>query len=153
MESEQLLHHYVSDLLLTTLVTFHEFKELLRSHTVDEQLLQHWYHLLQVRDAQVTADLQDRIKQFFIRLRSELLRYLESDQLSHSLSLETLIDALYKINDLLLQHLQLLDHTIHDKTLELVRFENMVRSSTGRDNAIPDLLQIIQSYINLLEEN
>lgn len=153
MDSEQLLHHYVSDSLLTALVSFQEFKQQLRSYTNDEQQLRRWYNLLQARDAQVASDLQARIRQFFIALRSRLLRFLESDQMSHSLSLETLIDALYKINDLLQQHLQILDDAIHEKILELAQFENMVRSPTAGDNAIPGLLQIIQSYINLLEEN
>ncbi|QHS75026.1 Nkp2p [Saccharomyces paradoxus] len=153
MNSEQLLHHYVSDSLLTALVSFQEFKQLLRSYTNDEQQLRRWYNSLQARDAQVASDLQARIKQFFIALRSRLLRFLESDQMSHSLSLETLIDGLYKINDLLQQRLQILDDAIHEKILELAQFENMVRSPTAGDNAIPGLLQIIQSYINLLEEN
>lgn len=101
----------------------------------------------------MTSELEARIKQFFITLRSRLLRFLESEQLSHSLSLETLIDALYKINDLLQQRLQILDDAIQEKTSELAEFENMVRSPSAGDNAIPGLLQIIQSYINLLEEN
>ncbi|AJV60718.1 BAF_collapsed_G0041920.mRNA.1.CDS.1 [Saccharomyces cerevisiae] len=153
MNSEQLLHNYVSDSLLTTLISFQEFKQQLQSYTSDEQQLQHWYELLQARDARVTSELEARIKQFFITLHSRLLRFLESEQLSHSLSLETLIDALYKINDLLQQRLQILDDAIQEKTSELAEFENMVRSPNAGDNAIPGLLQIIQSYINLLEEN
>ncbi|AJV46359.1 Nkp2p [Saccharomyces cerevisiae YJM1450] len=153
MNSEQLLHNYVSDSLLTTLISFQEFKQQLQSYTSDEQQLQHWYELLQTRDARVTSELEARIKQFFITLRSRLLRFLESEQLSHSLSLETLIDALYKINDLLQQRLQILDDAIQEKTSELAEFENMVRSPSAGDNTIPGLLQIIQSYINLLEEN
>ncbi|KOG97996.1 Nkp2p [Saccharomyces eubayanus] len=151
MDSEQLLHHYVSDSLLTTLVPFHEFKQLLRPHTSDEQQLRRWYGLLQARDAQAVATLQARIKQFFVGLRSRLLRVLETDQQAHSVSLEMLIDTLYKINDVLLQHLQGLDGAIHEKALALAQFEKMVRSSAARDSAIPGLLQIIQSYINLLE--
>ncbi|CAI4046784.1 Nkp2p SKDI_12G3470 [Saccharomyces kudriavzevii IFO 1802] len=153
MDSEQLLDHYISDSLLTTLVPFHEFKQLLHSHTSDEQQLHRWYKLLQAKDAQVTSDLQVQIKRFFIALRSRLLRVLETEQLAHSVSLETLIDALYKINDLLLQRLQILDDTIHEKTLELAQFEKMVRSSTAGDDAIPGLLEIIQSYINILDDN
>lgn len=84
MDSEQLLHHYVSDSLLTTLVPFHEFKQLLRPHTSDEQQLRRWYGLLEDRDAQAVAALQDRIKQFFVGLRSRLLRVLETDQQAHS---------------------------------------------------------------------
>lgn len=115
MNSEQLLHNYVSDSLLTTLISFQEFKQQLQSYTSDEQQLQHWYELLQARDARVTSELEARIKQFFITLRSRLLRFLESEQLSHSLSLETLIDALYKINDLLQQRLQILDDAIQER--------------------------------------
>lgn len=151
MDSEQLLHHYVSDSLLTTLVPFHEFKQLLRPHTSDEQQLRRWYGLLEDRDAQAVAALQDRIKQFFVGLRSRLLRVLETDQQAHSVNLETLIDTLYKINDVLLQRLQVLDSAIHENTLALAQFEEMARSSVAKDSAIPGLLQIIQSYISLLE--
>ncbi|CAI4048116.1 hypothetical protein SUVZ_12G3450 [Saccharomyces uvarum] len=151
MDSEQLLHHYVSDSLLTTLVPFQEFKQLLRPHTSDELLLRRWYGLLQNRDAQVVATLQDRIKQFFVGLRSKLLRVLETDQQAHSINLEMLIDTLYKINDVLLQRLQGLDNAIHENALALAQFEEMARSSIAKDSAIPGLLQIIQSYISLLE--
>ncbi|CAI4047092.1 hypothetical protein N7582_003985 [Saccharomyces uvarum] len=151
MDSEQLLHHYVSDSLLTTLVPFHEFKQLLRPHTSDEQQLRRWYGLLEDRDAQAVAALQDRIKQFFVGLRSRLLRVLETDQQAHSVNLETLIDTLYKINDVLLQRLQVLDSAIHENTLALAQFEEIARSSVAKDSAIPGLLQIIQSYISLLE--
>lgn len=125
MDSEQLLHHYVSDSLLTTLVPFHEFKQLLRPHTSDEQQLRRWYGLLEDRDAQAVAALQDRIKQFFVGLRSRLLRVLETDQQAHSVNLETLIDTLYKINDVLLQRLQVLDSAIHENTLALAQFEEI----------------------------
>lgn len=84
-------------------------------------------------------------------MRSRLLRVLETDQQAHSVNLETLIDTLYKINDVLLQRLQVLDSAIHENTLALAQFEEIARSSVAKDSAIPGLLQIIQSYISLLE--
>lgn len=154
--SEQILSQFLQKGLLTHVITPSEFEEIVLRVVpdLDSATIKTLYMQYEDQDARKHQDIKTKVDRLVESTRLTTLSDLEHAQLDETVSLESIVDSLYSINQLMDDKLALLNKSIQDKTMRVQEYNLLFQTGDGSSaNEVPDdLISTLKKYNHALQQ-